>query len=175
MDGILSKIVTIIMVVLLLFGTTLNNEYWLMERKIYSHVNTLTFQFAKTVRNKGYVNKTDYENFLKDLSKTGRYYDVKMLYTKILYYPLTPSSPGYTVQKPYSEENFKYGNSAIFAKLYNITNPQDYIMPVGDNFKITVADDGTLGTRIFNKFLNNNRQGGEILAVYGGAIGNESD
>lgn len=165
-DGGFSEIIAIIVAFVLVVIVPNYNLSWATNNKLGDYVYNQTDDFQKAVRKKGYIEKKDYENYLINLSKTHKSFEVEMIHTKITYYPLTPTSPGYTADKPYSEEDFKYDNSKILGTLYSKTNPGDYVMNVGDNFKITVLE----------KDSPDVMPGGEkIWAVSGGAIGNEDN
>jgi hypothetical protein len=167
-----SDFVLIIIIVVGLIGIPTFNEYSIIDNTTNNNVNNITSQFDKTVRNKGCVTQTDYNNFVSDLAKTGRVYDIEMTHTKILYYPLVSGSPGYTASKPYKEEDFEYAKNTIFASIFAST-PTDYVMAVGDNFSVKVYNKGSFVSKIFGSFTGQSEQE-ELIATYGGAVTNET-
>lgn len=176
MPNPISKVAAIILAVILTVIVPIYNQFWMIDRTVYNQVNVVTNRFQKEVRTRGYVNKEIYENFMRDLSNTGRIYDVEMLHRKTTYYPLSPTSPGYTADKPWTVEFFKYTDKDILGTVYNKAQPKDYKMQPGDDFTVSVRDKNQQGIRIFWKHIGGNKTDQPlIIASYGGMIENEAN
>ncbi|MBY6773689.1 hypothetical protein [Clostridium botulinum] len=176
MTNAISKVVAIILAVILTIIVPVYNVYWMIDRTVYNQVGVVTNRFQKEVRTRGYVSKDIYENFMKDLSNTKRSYDVKMLHRKVTYYPLSPTSPKYKPEKPWTIEIYKYNEKTILETIYNKNKPMDYKMNINDDFSVSVEDKSFSGARIFWNFMGKgSNQNSVIFSTYGGVIENEAN
>jgi hypothetical protein len=155
----------IALVVMFLFGTVYLQS-WIIDRMVFSQVNTLTSNFSDTVRTKGYISRKDYDDFTKLLSITNRAYDVKISHREVKYYPLEVSDSRYTPEKPYIVLYFKHDEREIFNTLYKLD--QNYNMLKGDDVKIEVKPIGNVkkGIEVFGMRTI-------IYANYGGMVNNQ--
>lgn len=141
-----------------------------MHNKIASEVDKVTFKFVQDTRNKGYISKYTYENFLNNLSNTRNTYKVEIIHEKHIWYPLKPTDPKYTADKPYIILDDVYCEDQILETIYN--NSKDYKMEVGDDISVTVTNNNETSFSVFNKLLGNINEHG-IYSNFGGAIKNE--
>ncbi|WP_461613209.1 hypothetical protein [Clostridium sp. Marseille-QA1073] len=167
----ISKVVSIIIAVILMVMITYN-MFWIIDRMVYNQVNVINNRFQKEVRTRGYIDREMYDNFMRELTNTGRIYDVEMLHRNIKYYPLSEDLKEYTIEKPYSIEYFKHNENEILNEIYN--KDKRYLMRIGDDFTVTVRDQGTRGSRVLWNVIGGTKENNTLIfSTYGGMVENE--
>lgn len=167
----ISKVVSIIIAVILMVMITYN-MFWIIDRMVYNQVNVINNRFQKEVRTRGYIDRGMYDSFIKELTNTGRIYDVEMLHRSIKYYPLSEDLKEYTVEKPYSIEYFKHNEYEILNEIYN--KDKRYLMRIGDDFTVTVRDQGTRGSKVLWNVIGGTKENNTLIfSTYGGMVENE--
>lgn len=164
MPNILSKIINLIMI-MILYIVLIMNMNLLIDYYIYNQVNVVANAFQKEARLKGYIDQNAYDNLLKELSKTNRIYDIGMIHRDIKYYPVDN-------EKGYSVEYFKHNEKEILNNIY--INKQNYLMHIGDDFKIVITEKGESDSRVIWNFLSGTKSNNSyIFATFGGVVENE--
>lgn len=167
----ISKVFSIIVAVVLMVMITYN-MFWVIDRMVYNQVNVINNRFQKEARTRGYIDKEMYDSFTRELTATGRMYDIEMLHRSIKYYPLSKSSKDYTEEKPYSIEYFKHNEYEILDQIYN--KDKRYLMRIGDDFTVTVRDKGTRGSRVLWNVVGGTKETNTLIfSTYGGMVENE--
>lgn len=164
----LSKIVTILLAVILLFIFPIKDRYERTVKEVNNYINNVTFHFVKDIESKGYIDKKMYDDFLSNISKTNNRYDIQIIHTRKVYYPLEETDPRYSTSKTFIDLNDKYGIRQI---LNVLSDPSKgiYKMSVGDEIEIIVKNDLNFSLAPFESIA----EGEFIFARYGGFIENE--
>lgn len=170
MDSIVSHLTAIILAVALLFIAPAYRIAWMQDLEIYKYVSNETSQFVTSARLKGYISKKMLEEYLKSLDKTGYMYDVELIHSKKVYYPLDPSHPDYTPEHRFAVEDDIYSTKNILDTIYK--SNKDYRMNIGDNFEVTIVNKTKTNSMVISGYLGGSGDN-MIFARCGGAIQNE--
>ncbi|HHV30726.1 MAG TPA: hypothetical protein GXX73_14315 [Clostridium sp.] len=170
MDSIVSQITAIILAVSILFVAPAYRISWMKDLEIYKYVSNETSQFVTSARLKGYISKKMLEEYLKSLDKTGYMYDVELIHSKKVYYPLDPSHPDYTSEHRFVVEDDVYSTKTIIDTIYN--DNKDYRMSIGDNFEVILRNKTKTSAMVISGYLGGSGDN-MIFARCGGAIQNE--
>jgi len=170
MDSIISQLTAIILAVAMLFVAPAYRIYWMKDLEIYKYVSNETSQFVTTVRLKGYISKKILETYLESLNKTGYMYDVELVHSKKVYYPLDPTHPDYTPEHRFAVEDDVYPTKTILDTIYN--QGKDYRMNIGDNFEVVIINKTKTSAMVLSSYLGGSGEN-MIFVRFGGAIQNE--
>lgn len=170
MDSIISQLTAIILAISILFVAPAYRIGWLKDQEIYKYVSNETSQFVTNVRLKGFISKRNLETYLKSLDKTGYMYDVELVHSKKVYYPLDPSHPDYISVHRFAVEDDDYYTKTILDTIYK--DKKDYRMSMGDNFEVVIINKTRTGAMVISNFLGGSGDN-MIFAKCGGAIQNE--
>lgn len=172
MPNTLEKYFAIILVVLLLFIEPQYRFYRNIDFTVNKLINDSTREFVNDIRNKGYISKEMYENYIIQLSNTRRVYDIKIIHTKYVYYPLNASHSEYSIDKPYVILNEQYSNFHILDTIFN--QGENYYMNKDDDIVVHAYDNTPVtGTKVFLNTLGIKNYI-PVFARYGGGITNEA-
>lgn len=100
-------------------------------------------QFQKNVRKKGYITKQLYMNLASDIGSTGMY-KIELTHSIPKVYPLKPTDPLYSADKPWIELDEKHYSNEIIPVILG-KDSKDYYMSYGDDFKVHVTKVGKTG------------------------------
>jgi hypothetical protein len=170
MDSIITHLTAIILAVAMLFIAPAYRISWMKDLEIYKYVSNETNQFVTNVRLKGYISKNMIETYLRSLDNTGYMYDVELIHSKKVYYPLEPSHPDYTPEHRFAVEDDVYSTKHILDTIYN--QGKDYTMNIGDNFEIIVINKTKTNAMVLSGYFGGSGEN-MIFARCGGAIQNE--
>ncbi|MFB4322592.1 MULTISPECIES: hypothetical protein [unclassified Paenibacillus] len=139
-------------------------------------------KFVDSVRTKGYITPTMYNDFLQELAATGNIYNVEMEHHHKKYHPeyADPSDPGSFLNR-YSVVYDAYYQDDLMGYLFpdsNLDKSDDsrrYRLTAGDHFQVSVTSlNRTPGLVIFDTLTGSNSEGTAAIAFpYGGLVLNE--
>lgn len=140
-------------------------------------------QFTDAVRNKGYVTPEMYEDFIKELARSGKEYDIEMEHRHKKYHPeySDPADPA-TFQHQFSVVYDAFYTGDVMQALYPESSDavmeferRKYLMESGDFWIVSLRARSRSTYEILTDFLYGasiGQLGGDKLA-YGGMILNE--
>lgn len=139
-------------------------------------------KFVDSVRTKGYITPTMYNDFLSELEATGNVYDIEMEHHHKKYHPFygDPADPG-TFQNGYTVVYDHYYHGDLISYLFpDSTAPLDdssrmYRLAAGDMFQVYVRSINRTPGMIFTDALTGLGSGDKAAIVfpYGGLVLNE--
>ncbi|PAD79359.1 MULTISPECIES: hypothetical protein [Paenibacillus] len=141
-----------------------------------------TTKFVDSVRTKGYITPTMYNDFLRELEATGNVYDIEMEHQHKKYHPVydDPANPG-SFRNSYMVVYDHYYHADLIRYLFpESTAPLDdssrvYHLTAGDMFQIQVRSINRTPGKIFMDALTGSYSGDKAAIVfpYGGLVLNE--
>jgi hypothetical protein len=177
----LSKAFALILTILLLYFFPISEAYERQDDISYMVALRTVTEFTDSVRNKGYITPTMYNDFFNQLQTTGNTFDVKMEHYHKKYTPVytDPTDP-LTFQKKITVDYDGFYTPQIMKRLF----PDDgkaiddvnrrYTMSTGDFFKVTVVNTNRTNATLIRDFLNNGNTATEKIVIpYGGMVENE--
>ena len=174
----LSKIVSIIIAVLLLFIFPVMNMFEKQDDISRNIVFNETTKFVDSVRNLGYITPKMYNDFLIKIEATGNVYEISMTHMHLVVYPVYTDVTDLSSFQDKASENYEnYYNDEIMNQLFpEVTSGDEiYRLSCGDYFLVeTVNKNKTMGTKIREFILNVDLPDRNIIVNYGGMIRNES-
>lgn len=139
-------------------------------------------QFTDSVRTKGYVTPTMYNDFTQEMNATGNQYNIQLEHLHKTYHPeySDPANPN-TFQNKFTTVYEGYYENAILPVLYteNTTTKDDpsrqYRLQNGDYFTVKVESTNRTMAAILRGMLGieGNQNRSAVLARYGGMVLNE--
>lgn len=159
-----SKMMAFLIAVLLLFIVPTFRTYWIIDQAVLKTLNLSTQEFVNNVRQKGFISKNMYEDFLRKISTTGYVYDIEMLHDKQVYYP---NGKGNFI---IASETFASKN--ILKDVFDKSKEYRYLMKKGDNFSLQLKNKGTSGSAVFMKLFGGSNSS-MLFSRYGGMVSNE--
>ncbi|WP_214625808.1 hypothetical protein [Paenibacillus agaridevorans] len=177
------KVFAILLAVLLLYIYPIYSAFQQQDDISDLVAMKATTTFVDSVRDKGYISPTMYNDFVEALSATGLVFDVQMLHESKKYVPvyMDVTRPE-TFQNRYELHTDNFYLAQIMATLFpdqslSKDDPlRRYRLRVGDSFAVTVFNKSrTPGTVMFD-FMNNAISPSEKIVIpYGGVVRNEVD
>ena len=174
-----------ILAVLLLYIYPISESFERQDDVSYVVAFRTVTNFVDSVRNKGYITPTMYNEFHEQLHATGNTYDVQMEHYHKKYDPVyqdnlfDPTQPS-TFQGDFQVNDDGFYNEQIFKVLFpDNADPKDsktrrYRMSVGDLFKVTVVNTNRTNATVLRDILNNGNSPTEKIVIpYGGMVQNE--
>ncbi|MFS0841360.1 hypothetical protein [Paenibacillus sp. 1P03SA] len=178
----LSFTFVIIVSLLLLYFYPMLNSYEQMDQISYNVTYKATTNFVDSVRTKGYITPTMYNDFQKELGKTDNLFDVQLEHDQKKYTPVyaDPADPN-TFKGEYGVHYEGFFNEQILGKLFPDNNlplndpSRRYLLRVGDTFSVTVKNKNMTKATLVRDFLNNGNTSDptRIYVPYGGMVLNE--
>ncbi len=132
MDTTIGNIFAVLLIVFLIFVGPVYDTFQTTDKLIDTTVKDIVNKFEKETRKEGYINNDKYMNFLRELSKTGRVYEVNMIHTSKLVYPSSE------VKNDYEVHEIKYGTNIILETVKD--GDSKYCMRYGDDFKLLIKE-----------------------------------
>ncbi|OAB44542.1 hypothetical protein [Paenibacillus glacialis] len=180
MSNSVAKVFAVIIAIVLLLiwpvSTALNKQDDISEVVV---LNSVTY-FVDSVRDKGYITPTMYNEFVDRMALTGNTYDIQMVHRHKRYDPIY--SDNGVFQAGYKVNYEEFFNAQINAKIFPINSSETidspnriYKFATGDFFDVTVINTNrTMGT-LMNDFLTGgiNNPNEKIVIPYGGMVLNE--
>ena len=158
------KIIEILILVILLFIVPMKNSIEKKDDIIQTTVTTYTAYFTDAVRNKGYIDRDMYEEFIKWLESSGYLYQINMTHYKKIYY-MNESGQGFDMDYEYVSSEF------IIEELYK--EDERYDFSKGDFIVVNISSKNrTTSQKISKKLLGVDVDGG-VYVNYGGVIRDE--
>lgn len=146
--------------------------YWIVDQQVFKYVNMETQNFANNVRHKGYIDEKMYEDYVKGLANTQNVYDIKIVHTKKVYHPLSPTDPGYSQDNTFTVVEQSYPIQTILNGINSSPNHQ-YRMNQGDDISVEVVNMSKTGTMVFLQAIGGKGENSLIFSKAGGMITNE--
>lgn len=178
-----SKILAAILAVILMYVFPLDNSAQKQDDLSFLVAFKSVTNFVDSVRDKGYITPTMYNDFFEELSTTGNTYEVTMYHKHKTYDPnydnmTNPNNPaflgGFTLN--YDE----FFNDQIMPVLFpaNVKTQDDpsrwYKLSKGDYFSVQIKNTNRTPAQIMRDFFtNSNTTDAKINIPYGGMISNE--
>lgn len=171
----LSKLTAIIIAAVLMTIVPAYKLYSQMDRQVEIHVNQQTLELVNAVRNKGYLDKAMYEEYMDSIALSGYLFEVELMHATKVYFPLKPGDPGYSEENTFCVYEEKFFNAAFFKEIFE--NPGNekgvYKMKKGDSFTVTVKNISVTGVTVFNTVTGAGGSSFSMYCRYGGMISNE--
>lgn len=174
------KVFALIMALVLMYlwpiSSTLNKQDDISEIVVLN----ATSQFVDSVRNKGYITPTMYNEFVNQIILTGNTYDIQMVHLHKRYDPIYNDDGTFLGGFNVNEEGFY--NAQINEKLFPRTSTEGldspnrvYKLAVYDFFNVTVKNTNRTLATLINDLLsgNINAPNEKIVIPYGGMVLNE--
>ncbi|MCM3130599.1 MULTISPECIES: hypothetical protein [unclassified Paenibacillus] len=142
-------------------------------------LNSVT-QFVDSVRDKGFITPTMYNQFSDQLTLTGNTYDIQMEHLHKRYDPIYSDAGEFLGGYNVNYEGFY--NAQINEKLFPRTSTDGidhpnrvYKLAAGDFFNVTVKNTNRTAATLINDILTNtiNSPNSKIVIPYGGMVLNE--
>lgn len=175
-DAFGSVVAFILLCIMLFFAPTL----YLAVRQdniIQNKVNYETADFVNSIKNSGNITKRTYEDFLKNLDRTGNIYEIKMQHIHKVVNPMTDDNGTLILDENEEVKSsisyYSTYESDILKELYEgrgtyHLNKEDYI-----SVKV-VNRNQTLGTQIQRLFIGSGVPKEKIFVTFGGVIRDET-
>lgn len=171
MENPISSTFMLIAGILILTLFPLQHAWRVTERTCYSYVQAETNDFCDNLRHKGYMDETMYQDFLRHLARTQQIYDVRMIHTRKVYFPLSPTDPQYTVDRPYLLIEEQYALTDIFQRMR--IDPQGrYWMGKGDGISVEVSNKSRNDPGVFWSLLGGSSDNAMLFVRAAGAVTN---
>lgn len=180
----ISKIAAALLAVLLLYIYPAVDSFERQDDIAYLLANQSVVNFVDSVRNKGYITPTMYNDFVQGLEQTGNLFEIRMEHNHKLYHPVyaDAANPN-TFQSTYEVSYDGYYQEHIMSVLFpqNELPPDDperrYRLAAGDYFRVTVSNRNRTSAAIMRDALNlsNKDEIARIYIPYGGMVLNEDD
>jgi len=178
----ISKIVAAILAVMLLYVYPVADSYEKQDKISYVITNKLIVNFVDSVRNKGHITPTMYNDLEQALQLTGNTFELQMEHQHKRYTPVytDPANPG-TFQSSFEVNYDGFYHEQIMQILFPdnykaIDDPSRvYRLTVGDYFKVTVRNTNRTNATLLRDMLNQSNTGDNttIYIPYGGMVLNE--
>jgi hypothetical protein len=177
------KVFSILLAVLLLYLYPIYTAFQQQDDLSELVAMKATTTFVDSVRDKGYISPTMYNDFVEALSVTGLVFDVQIQHESKKYVPVyTDVTRPETFQNRYELHTDNFYQAQIMATLFPEQSVRKddplrrYKLRIGDTFAVTVANKSrTPGTVMFD-FINNAVSASEKIVIpYGGVVRNEVD
>lgn len=163
-DSILSDVIACILILLLLFVGPIYQNFETTDKLVDSIANSTITNFQKEVRKSGYIDFELYNDFLNELSKTGRVYKVTIIHTNRLVYPSK------LIPNDYEIHEIKYSNDIIIKTIQD--GASKYFMKYGDDFKVIIKEKEVAPSRLLTGIIGG-KSGSLLTFSSGGMIENE--
>jgi hypothetical protein len=179
----ISKMVAAILAVLLLYVYPIADSYEKQDEISFLMTNKLVVNFVDSVRNKGHITPTMYNDFVQALELTGNTFDIHMEHLHKRYTPVyTDPANSETFQSKFDVNYEGFYHGQIMAVLFPdndllIDNPSRiYKLTVGDYISVTVRNTNRTNATLLRDFLNQSNTGDSTIIniPYGGMVLNEN-
>ncbi|PGT83232.1 hypothetical protein [Bacillus sp. AFS040349] len=178
----ISKTVAFLLAIVLLFLVPLSFNFEREDELASLTAQNAVTKFVDSVRNKGYISPTMYNQFTQELQKIGYTYDIEITHEKKTYFPVytDPSDPN-SFTGEYMTDYQNYYSAQILPILFpDNTLPIDddsrlYKLTTGDFFKVEVKNTNRTNSTILRDFLTGGNTGNPVVIhiPYGGMVHNE--
>lgn len=182
MAKVLSVLFAAIVACALLYVYPALNSYERQEQIAYNIAYKAVTAFVDSVRNKGYITPTMYNDFNKQLAATDNMFDIRMEHDRKRYNPAyaDPANAS-TFQSKYEVYYEGFYTERIMSTLFpdNSLPAADksryYYLQVGDMFTVTIKNKNMTKAALVRDFLTNGNTGDptRIYIPYGGMVQNE--
>lgn len=181
MPNAISKIVSVILAVLLLFFVPVYQNYQKQDDLAYQTAYQAVTNFVDNVRTKGYITPQMYEDFERDLSVGSILYRVDITHEKKIYTPVytDPTNPASFTNKyvvDYDEYYWEQINPFLFDETSPIPKKERmYKLSAGDFFSVYVENKTKTKSTMLFDFLTGGLGGNDVVISipYGGMVLNE--
>lgn len=161
-------------VVVLIFATLfiLFRIYGFKDDISNVNVSNAVYAFEEKIVKSGYIDRDSIETFSKDIfTATGGYgMKINLRHTHPATYPLKPSNPSYTIEKPYMTVNYFYETPYIYT---TIQASGIYKMNKGDTFMVEVVNKSETQQSLILRVFGSKTEANTIYAKFSGSIKNE--
>lgn len=164
MNFTVESVLATILIVFLIFVGPVYDTLQTNDKLVDTTVRNVVNKFEKETRKEGYINNDKYIDFLRELSKTGRVYEVNMIHTSKLIYPNSE------VEGDYEIHDIKYGTNIILETIKD--GDSKYCMRYGDDFKLIVKEKEVAPSRMFIGMMAKEKAN-LLIFTGGGMIENE--
>lgn len=178
----ISKIFAAIVAVLLLYVYPIADSYEKQDDISFLMTNKLIVNFVDSVRNKGHITPTMYNDFVQALELTGNTFDIQIVHLHKRYTPVytDPANPG-TFQSKFDVNYDGFYHEQIMTVLFPnnglfADDPRRiYKLTVGDYVSVTVRNTNRTNATLLRDFLNQSNTGDNTIIniPYGGMVLNE--
>ena len=124
MEDTLQRFFAILVAVVIFFLLPLYIAFEKKDDISYSLALKITSNFVNDVKNKGYITRDMYNDFISDLAVTGNSYDIKMEHVAKKYYPVI-----YSYNNGFDKDYTNKFDYSLYKELYE-SNPEN--MKIGD-------------------------------------------
>lgn len=182
----MSKYVTVLfaalIAVMLLYIYPAAKSFEQQDQISFNIAQKVVTTFVDTVRSKGYITPTMYEDFTEALDLTNFQFDIEMKHDERKYNPIyTDPGDGSSFQNDFEVYYESYFNDQIMKVLFpdnskDVTDPsRRYYLRTYDFFTVSIKNTNTSNAALLRDFLTNSTTGDptRILVDYGGMILNE--
>lgn len=168
MEESLSKFITAILAIIIMFIFPVYIAYEKKDDISYALAVRYTQEFVDKVRSKGYITRELYQDYAAQLLATGNTYDIELEHRYVRFDPADNTVDG-KVTATRSEEI--YSTEHILNFMDN-NEEHKYVMNVDDNFNVKIKNTNvTLATIIYNIVtVNMSKNNVRIYVDYGGRI-----
>lgn len=132
MDTTISNILATLLIAFLLFTGPVYDTFQTTDKLVDTTANNVINKFEKDTRKTGYIDSEKYNDFLRELSRTGRVYEITMTHTSKLVFPSTDTEGDYEIHE------IKYGTNNILETIKD--GNSKYCMRYGDDFKVLIKE-----------------------------------
>lgn len=177
MYDIVGRIWAILFGMMVLFMGTTTIYAQKQDTVVQNYVDNAVEEFVDTARASGCITQDNYETFIEKLDATKNVYDVSIIHYEEQMTPTKDADGNNTYETTYEAHD----RQDIIHNLYsgsaaNETQSSRYDMKTGDFLRVSVENTSpTLGRQLMGMFTGGGAEGGQIMASYGGYVGNESD
>ncbi|WP_145950138.1 hypothetical protein [Paenibacillus sp. Y412MC10] len=179
----IGKVFSLILAIILLYVFPLDDSASKQDDVSYMIAFKSVTTFVDSVRNKGYITPTMYNEFFDELHSTGNSYDIQMQHRHKTYDPnydnmSNPTNP--TFLGGFSLDYDEFYNEQILDVLFpdNTKKVDDtsrwYKLSKGDYFTVTIKNTNRTPSQVLRDFITNgNDTTAKIYIPYGGMVNNE--
>ncbi|GAA0853861.1 hypothetical protein ABER99_20000 [Paenibacillus glucanolyticus] len=179
----ISKVFTLILAIILLYVFPLDNSAQHQDDISFMTAYKSVTTFVDSVRDKGYITPTMYNDFFESLQSTGNTYEINLEHRHKTYDPIydnmtDPHNPQFV--GGYALNYDEFFSHQILSVLFpdntkKIDDPSRlYKLSKGDFFSVTVKNTNRTPSQVLRDFITNgNNTDAKIYIPYGGMIYNE--
>lgn len=146
--------------ILVLTLLPIQHAYRVMNRTCASHVQAETDDFCDNLRHKGYFDERMLDDFIRSLARTGKIYDIRIIHSRQVIWPMQPGEPGYDPEHPYVIFDEKTALPEILESMHAAGMNGRYRMDRGDSISVEVVERSASSAGAFWSMLGS---GGDAL------------
>lgn len=168
MEESLSKFITAILAIIIMFIFPVYIAYEKKDDISYALAVRYTQEFVDKVRSKGYITRELYQDYMASLLTTGNTYDVELEHRYVRFDPSETSVDNGVV----ASRNEEIYSTEHILNFMDSNEEHKYVMNVNDNFNVKIKNTNTtMATVIYNIVtVNMSKNNVRIYVDYGGKV-----